>query len=208
MLWRILITSHLLAGIFIARPFFTSDTDLICPSRYEIEFGAWFSIEDMPIAFELKHGLTNRMNFALCSEYCLFPDSCRRFSPLELNMKYSFLPDLFVISVNNELGTGNYNYKGILGRSTGAFYWLVNAGLKINATNINAGSFFYALCGKYKAGRFCIGLEIKGDKSKLRQIQTGMKYRINDVFVMDVAISSDLTDPNNRYGTAGFSAEF
>ncbi len=210
---KCLLISILLAVVYTetleaARPFPTSDADVVETVKYELELGSYLWSEDISILTEFKHGITNRMEIGVAFEYTIEPDVQGPFSAAEIGMKYTLVPNLFAVSMCGEFGSTNYKLKGIFTRVINPVKCNLNFGYKASGVNDTPGIFFYSAGLILKFQKFQIGGDISGDEDGLVGWLTGGNYKIIGDLAVDVGFSGTLSNNANNTVIVGLSYVF
>ena len=191
-----------------ARPFPTSDADVVGTMVYELEVGSYFWSEDIFILTEFKHGITERMEIGVAFEYTIEPDVQGPFSAAEVGMKYTLVPSLFAVSMCGEFGSTAYKLKGIFTRVINPVKCNLNFGYKASGVSDMPGIFFYSVGLIMKFQKFQIGGDISGDEDGLVGWLAGGNYKIIGEFAVDAGFSGTFNGNADYTAIVGLSYVF
>jgi len=205
---RILSASLLAASTFLAnpseaRPFRTDAAGTTAPSVVEIEGGAdWWS-DRAGFGFNIKQGITSRMDLGFHIPYTAFPDSARAFGNASVAAKFDLVPGLASVAFASDLGGAGYALNGALTRSWRALKISGDLGGRFTAGARDA-DLSWGLNPSWSLGATTVGAELRGNQDQANWWQVGAGLKLAEGVAIDAGLGDDFTDGHDWHVASGF----
>lgn len=183
--------------VFAARPFVTDDAGVVEQGKFELETACDYWKDDATESINLKHGLTKKLDLEVGVGYIPAPQEERTFTPVNILLKYSFIPDLLSMTMSADWGLSTYNANAILSKCFGPVEFDVNLGYQTH-DNMKRADCTYGVAASYEFKRLRIGVETDGTDKDADWWQGGAQFTITDWMKIDAGIGGDF-DKNTSY---------
>ena len=198
----LLVTCTLSATSLHARPFRTDAAGTTAPSVVEMEGGAdWWS-DKASFGFNLKQGLTSRMDLGFHIPYAAFPDSTRAFGKASVSAKFDLVPSLASLAFSGDLGGDSYVLNGALTKAWGPIKASVDLGGHFTAGARDA-DLSWGVNPSYALGAATVGAELRGSQHEANWWQIGAGWKLADGIAIDAGLGDDFTDGNDWHVATG-----
>lgn len=194
-------------SLLAARPFFTDDAGTVERSAFELESASDYWKDFASFGTTLKHGLTDKMDLGISFGYLAVPLERRAAQPLELSLKYNFVPEHFSASFTGSFSSATYAVNAIYTHSFKAFSGHANMGFEA-ADAIREMVLTYGLAAVYNLGIAAIGAEIGGVDGELNFWQFGFQINLLQWLAFDTGIGGDFGDETQVSITSGLWFSF
>lgn len=202
----------LLIGLFSSLssagiPFIIDDAGTIEKTGFEIESSAGFWKDHGDATIGIKHGLTEKMDIGTSFGYTFAPEEDAAVNPLELSMKYAFIPEYLAGSISGTLGETSFTANLIGTYSIKFIHLNVNAGLEADG-GIDSALFKYGASVLFNASRLTTGLEIAGDNEELNWWQIGASIEVIGWLAIAAGLGGGFENKDQLSATAGLTFSF
>jgi len=175
---------------FAARPFITDDPGINEPGKFEFMAACDFWKDHATPSLQLRHGLTERMDFGINVGYTAAPKEEQQFSTVDFNMKLALIKDILTLGVSTTFGKPDYYIYSILGKAFGPIMVDANLGYSARAETKDADFVYYA-AAIYENDHFGFGPEFGGDQEKLEWWAFGGRWHIKNWLTYDIGIGGN-----------------
>jgi hypothetical protein len=196
-----------LCSLFAARPYLTDDPGINEPGKFEFMAACDFWDKKTVPSLQLRHGITERMDFGVNVGYCLVPNEDRKASCADINFKYAIIPNLFSATFTGSFGDPGYMVNAVFGKSFGPVAINANIGYSAKADTQDVDvPYFIAVI--FEQNKFGIGPEIGGDLEGLNWWQIGGRVYFTDWLHWDIGVGGDFKTISGYNATTGIDIVF
>lgn len=188
--------------LFAARPFITDDAGTVEQSGFELECASDYWKNLALFGATLKHGLTDRMDLGVAFGYMAAPLEMKAAQPLELSLKYNFIPEHFSVSATGVFGSATYAINTIYSHYFEVLSGHANLGFEATGESRNL-ALTYGLVAIIKVGIAAIGAELGGVDKELNWWQIGAQLNLRDWLGFDSGLGGEFKKGMQLYVTSG-----
>lgn len=189
-------------SLFAARPFITDDAGTVAQSGFELEFASDYWSNFGSHGATIKHGLTDRMDLGVAFGYMTAPVEMKAAQPLELSLKYNFIPEHFSVSATGVFSSATYAINAIYSHDLKVLSGHANLGIEVAGESSNV-TLTYGLAAVFNVGIAAIGAELGGADKDLSWWQVGAQFNILDWLAVDSGLGGEFSKDINLYVTSG-----
>ncbi len=197
----LLISSGLLVSPSHARPYRTDAAGTTAPGNIEFEAGADYWSDKTSLGFNLKQGITSRMDLGFHFNDAIIPDSTRAFSNATLSAKFDLIPTLASVAFTGALGGSAYTVNGALTKAWGPFKASVDLGGNFTAGARDA-DLSWGANPSYTFGPATLGAELRGNQHEANWWQTAVQLKLADWVALDAGLGDDFSKNKNDWHVA------
>lgn len=192
---------------FAARPYITDDPGINEPGKFEFMAACDFWDKKAVPSLQLRHGITDRMDFGVNVGYILLPNKEKNANSADINLKYVIIPNLFTATFTGSFGDPGYTFNAVLGKSFGSLSINANIGYsaQTNAKDVDV-PFYLAVI--FEQDNFALGPEIGGDQEGLNWWQIGGRMYFTDWLHWDIGVGGDFKTLSGYNATSGIDIVF
>jgi hypothetical protein len=193
--------------IFAARPFTVDDAGTVPLSSFEIEVASDYWKQKTAFGKAVKHGITNRMDIGLTMGYTLLPRTVREVSPLEISLKYAFIPQLLSGTITYTASDANWAANLIVSKPISLVMLHGNIGVE-TVPHEDFAQLTWGIASTVTTGRFTSGIELSGSHERIASWLAGTQVFIFKWLAVDIGITSQFRDIEDFTLTSGFLCAF
>ena len=189
------------------RPFITDGAAVVEQGTFELESGMDYWREKLSADFEVKHGITDRMDLGIGLGFTQSPSAKRGFGEAEVGLKFMFAPDFLALSATGSFGDNTFGITGILSRSFNLISVDLNVGMQA-ITGTNQADLLYSALLYVEIQRFCFGAETGGTHEEISFWQVGGSFAISDWLSIDSGLKGDYSGTDALSLSSGLTFSF
>jgi hypothetical protein len=189
-------------SLFAARPFITDDAGTVAQSGFELEFASDYWKDFGLHVATIKHGITDRMDLGVAFGYMTAPVEKKAAQPMELSIKYNFLPEHFSFSATGVFSSATYAINAIYSHDLKMISGHANLGIEVTGESSDV-TLTYGLAAVFNVGIAAIGAELGGADKELSWWQVGAQLNILDWLAIDSGLGGGFSKDVNLYVTSG-----
>lgn len=194
-------------SLFAARPFVTDDAGTVAQGIFELECSSGYWDDAASFSIGLKHGLTSHMDLGVVFGYHAVPEDEAAAQPLEISLKYNFIPDHLSASFTSAFSSASYAVNAIYTHAISAFSLNVNLGMEATDAVKNVAAT-YGLAAVFNVGVAAVGAEIGGVDKNINWWQVGTQITLKDWLAVDLGIGGDFEDDTHLTAASGLWFSF
>lgn len=180
----------------------TDDAATVEQHAFELEVASDYWKDFAKFGAALKHGLTKRMDLCVAFGCAAVPSELRAAQPLELSLKYNFVPEHFTVSMAGTFNSATYAVNAIYTPSSEPLSVHVNLGFEATAENRNV-VLTYGIAAVFNAAIAAIGAEIGGVDNDLNWWQIGTQINLLEWLAIDAGLGGDFNKDMELIVTSG-----
>jgi hypothetical protein len=198
--------------VFAAHPLATDDVGVVDVAKYELEV-VYDNCkgEEIPrnhsCGLSLKQGITERMDMGISFPYQVKPRQTEAIGTANLGIKFSLIKDILALTINNELGSGEYFINGIFSKEIKFATMHFNFGYSASGDEDTKGTIVYSWAFEHSLSKADLVGEILGEKKSFEDWLLGNRYKIADATAVSLGYGNGFKKTNEKI-TVGFHTEF
>jgi hypothetical protein len=189
-------------SLWAARPFITDDAGTVEQFGFELECTSDYWKDLALFGATLKHGLTDRMDLGVAFGYLTAPLRMKAAQPLEISLKYNFIPEHLSVSATGVFASATYIINAIYSHDFKVLSGHANLGFEATGESRDV-ILTYGLAAVFKIGITAIGAELGGADKDLNWWQIGAQLNLWDWLAFDSGLGGEFNKNMNLYVTSG-----